>query len=114
MSTYKWAVLMSCRILSCFSSLPFNDEYQQTEARLAELYDEWERAETTQNSYKTADLIPCRILSCFSSLPFVVQLGQAGFCLLIFIVDLDQFRNVTRDFRTSHLVRQLRKLAFQS
>ena len=27
-----------------------NDEYQQTEARLAELYDEWERAETTQNS----------------------------------------------------------------
>ena len=26
-----------------------NDEYQQTEARLAELYDEWERAETTPN-----------------------------------------------------------------
>ena len=26
-----------------------NDEYQQTEARLAELYAEWERAETTPN-----------------------------------------------------------------
>jgi len=29
-----------------------NDEYKQTEARLAELYDEWERAETTLSTSK--------------------------------------------------------------
>ncbi|PYS28265.1 MAG: hypothetical protein DMF75_19075, partial [Acidobacteria bacterium] len=29
-----------------------NDEYQQTETRLAELYDEWERAESTPSSAK--------------------------------------------------------------